>query len=81
MENFRKSRATPHTLHRCAASRNLPRSQLYTLRKSGATPHTLHKEKHNYLLYTRISSRITQLYRGKVAGKMKKDGTEIKDII
>ena len=27
------------------------------------------------------TSRITQMYRGKVAGKMKKDGTEIKDII
>ena len=26
MEDFRKSRATPHTLHKCAASRNLPRS-------------------------------------------------------
>ena len=36
----------------------------------------------NSIVYqNHYTSRITQMYRGKVAGKMKKDGTEIKDII
>ena len=36
---------------------------------------------HLSIIYSRYTNRITQMYRGKVVGKMKKDGTEIKNII